>query len=372
MKEKRGIPTNGSGARDRMIVIAGAGGFIGGALVRHFHERGFTRIRAVDKKPLTEWYQHIRGVESLCVDVSTEENCVRVCEGAVEVYNLAADMGGMGFIERFRIECLRSVLINTHMIEAAYRAGAEKYFFSSSACVYNAELQKDPHGRALKECDAYPAMAERGYGWEKLISEMFCQEYWAERGLKTFIARFHNVYGPHGTWDGGREKAPAAIARKVIEAKYEGTNEISIWGDGSQTRSYMFIDDCVKGIDMITHCDQLVATPINLGSHEMVSVDELVSVAEEIGQITLKRRYEPKAPRGVAGRNSDNSLIKQVLGWEPSTPLREGMQTTYQWIDEQYRLRRAGRELESERFDPVSSTLIERPGGAPQEMSRAS
>jgi len=347
MKKKSGRPAIGSGAQDRLIVITGAGGFIGGALVRYFHGKNSAQIRAVDKKPLPEWYQRVPGVESLCLDVSIEENCVRACAGATEVYNLAADMGGMGFIEKFRIECLRSVLINTHMIEAACRAGAERYFFSSSACAYNVELQKDPHARALKESDAYPAMAERGYGWEKLISEMFCQEYWAERGLKTFIARFHNVYGPHGTWEGGREKAPAAIARKVIEAKYTGAGEIEVWGDGSHTRSFMFIDDCVKGVDMIMHCDQLIATPINLGSHELISINDLVSMVEEIAQLKLKRRYDPQAPRGVGGRNSDNTLIKSVLGWEPNTPLREGMRKTYEWIEEQYRLRRAGAKTKS-------------------------
>jgi nucleoside-diphosphate-sugar epimerase len=209
-------------AKDDLIAITGAGGFIAGALVKYFSDQGFTRIRAVDKKPLPQWYQRVPGVESLSLDLSYRDNCKRACEGAVEVYNLAADMGGMGFIERFRIECLRSILINTHMIEAAYWAGAERYFFSSSACAYNTELQKDPNVRALKESDAYPAMAERGYGWEKLMSEMFCQEYWAERGLKTAIARFHNVYGPFGTWDGGREKAPAALCRKAIEAQETG------------------------------------------------------------------------------------------------------------------------------------------------------
>ena len=218
----------------------GAGGFIAGNLALYFKEKGFTNIRAVDKKPLYEWYLHVPGVQNLCLDVSLEDNCHRVCEGAVEVYNLAADMGGMGFIERFGVECLRSILINTHMVEAAYRAGARRYFFSSSACAYNTQLQEDPKVRALKESDAYPAMAERGYGWEKLMSEMFCQEYWAERGLKTFIARFHNVYGPHGTWDGGREKAPAALCRKVIEASDTGRKEITIWGDGHQTRSFMY------------------------------------------------------------------------------------------------------------------------------------
>lgn len=329
--------------KDDLIVIGGAGGFIAGSLTRYFHNQGFTRIRAVDKKPLYQWYQHVPGVESLCLDLSYEDNCKRACENAVEVYNLAADMGGMGFIERFRVECLRSILINTHMIESAYRAGAQRYFFSSSACAYNVELQKDPDVRALKESDAYPAMAERGYGWEKLMSEMFCQEYWAERGLRTAMARFHNVYGPNGTWDGGREKAPAAISRKVIEAKDTGRHEIEIWGDGSQTRSFMYIDDCTLGIDMIMHCDELIATPINLGSDFLISISDLVTMTEKIGGIKLERKYDLDAPRGVAGRNSDNTFIKQVLGWEPGTPLEEGMKKTYAWIEQQYKDRKAGK-----------------------------
>jgi nucleoside-diphosphate-sugar epimerase len=329
--------------KNDLIVVTGAGGFIAGALVRYFKDRGFTRIRAIDKKPLNEWYQRTPGVESLSLDLSDSDNCKRAVEGAAEVYNLAADMGGMGFIERHRVDCLRSILINTHLIEAAWRAGAQRYFFSSSACAYNTDLQKDPKVRALKESDAYPAMAERGYGWEKLISEMFCQEYTAERGLPTFIARFHNVYGPFGTWDGGREKAPAAICRKVIEAKDSSSGEITIWGDGTQTRSFMFIDDCTKGIDMIMHCDKLVATPINLGSSELVSIDELTTLAEKIGGVKLARRYDPTAPRGVAGRNSDNTMIHGILGWEPNTPLKDGLAKTYHWIEHQYHDRKAGK-----------------------------
>ena len=329
--------------KDDLIVITGAGGFIAGALTRYFHEQGFTHLRAVDKKPLPDWYQRVPGVECLSLDLSEKENAIRAVEGAVEVYNLAADMGGMGFIERFRVECLRSVLINTHLIEAAYRGGAQRYFFASSACVYNTNLQQDPNVRALQESDAYPAMAERGYGWEKLISEMFCQEYTAERGLKTAITRFHNVYGEWGTWDGGREKAPAAICRKVIEAKDTGKHEITIWGDGKQTRSFMYIDDCVFGIDQIMHCDQLVATPINLGTSELISIDHLVDLAEEIGGVRLKRHYDLTAPRGVAGRNSDNTFILQVLGWEPKTPFRGGLTKTYTWIEQQYYDRKAGK-----------------------------
>lgn len=343
--KKRLVEKDPATQKDDLIVITGGGGFIGGNLAQYFKKKGFTRIRAVDKKPVYEWYLKVPGVENLCLDVSHEDNCHRVCEGAVEVYNLAADMGGMGFIERFRVECLRSVLINTHMIEAAYQAGTRRFFYSSSACAYNTNLQKDPKVRALKESDAYPAMAERGYGWEKLISEMFCEEYWHERGMKTFIARFHNVYGPHGTWDGGREKAPAALCRKVISAIDTGKKEISIWGDGNQTRSFMYIDDCLKGIDTITHCDELIATPINLGSSELVTINELLSKVEKIAGVKLKRNYDLSAPKGVAGRNSDNTFIQKVLGWEPNTTLDKGLAATYKWIGEQYHNRKQGKRV---------------------------
>ena len=345
MEKKRLIERDPKLKKDDLIVITGAGGFIAGNLALYFKKRGFTNIRAVDKKPLYEWYLHVPSVQNLCLDVSVEENCRRVCEGAVEVYNLAADMGGMGFIEKNRVECLRSILINTNMVEAAYKAGARRYFFSSSACAYNTLLQKDPHVRALKESDAYPAMAERGYGWEKLISEMFCEEYWHERGMKTFIARFHNVYGPYGTWDGGREKAPAAMCRKMIEAIDKNDFSINIWGNGEQTRSFMYIDDCVKGIDMITHCDELIATPINLGSSELVSINTLVDKVEKIAGKKLKRSYDLDAPQGVAGRNSDNTFIKKVLGWEPGMPLDKGLAITYKWIKEQYNHRKAGKRV---------------------------
>jgi GDP-D-mannose 3',5'-epimerase len=269
-------------------------------------------------------------------------NCRRAAEGSREVYNLAADRGGMGFIETHRVACLRSVLINTHLIEESWKAGAVRYFYASSACAYNTDLQKDPNVRALKESDAYPALAERGYGWEKLISEMFCQEYWAERGMATFIARFHNVYGPFGTWDGGREKAPAAICRKVIEAARAKSGSIEIWGDGTQTRSFMYIDDCLDGIDRITHCDELVAVPVNLGSSELIEISNLVTIAEGIGKVRLHRTYNPDAPKGVAGRNSDNTFIRKVLRWEPSTEFRIGLEKTYRWIEQQYAGRAAG------------------------------
>ncbi len=345
MEKNRAVEKDPQIKKDDLIVITGAGGFIAGNLALYFKRKGFTNIRAVDKKPLYEWYLHVPGVQNLCLDVSREDSCRRVCEGAVEVYNLAADMGGMGFIERFRVECLRSILINTNMIEAAYRAGTRRYFFSSSACAYNTLLQKDPNVRALKESDAYPAMAERGYGWEKLISEQFCEEYWHERGMKTAIARFHNVYGPHGTWDGGREKAPAALCRKVIEAIETGNKDITIWGNGHQTRSFMYIDDCVQGIDKIMHCDELIATPINLGSSEMVSINTLLTKIEKIAGVKMNRNYDLNAPQGVAGRNSDNTFIKKVLKWEPKTTLDKGLKETFHWIYGQYKKRAAGQRV---------------------------
>ncbi len=287
-------------------------------------------------------------MECLCLDLSDEDNCKRACEDATEVYNLAADMGGMGFIERFRIECLRSILINTHMIEAAYRAGAQRYFFSSSACAYNTELQKDPNVRALKESDAYPAMAERGYGWEKLMSEMFCQEYWHERGMKTAIARFHNVYGPYGTWDGGREKAPGRDLPQGHRGEGSGAPDRSRSGaTASRPAASCTSTTAPQGIDMIMHCDDLIATPINLGSSELVSINELVDLAEEIGGVRLEREHKLDAPQGVAGRNSDNTMIKQILGWEPNTPLREGLAKTYAWIESQYADRKAGKRTVS-------------------------
>ncbi len=332
-------------AKDDLIVIAGAGGFIAGSLTRYFTEQGYTNIRAIDRKPLPDWYLRVPGVESISMDLSHEQNAIEAVRGAKEVYNLAADMGGMGFIENFRVECLRSVLVNTHLTEASYRAGVSRYFFSSSACAYNTDLQKSPEVIALKESDAYPAMAERGYGWEKLISEMFCQEYWEERGLETHIARFHNIYGPNGTWFGGREKAPAAMSRKVLEALDSGDMRIEIWGDGSQTRSFCYIDDCVHGIDLIMHTPELIATPINLGSSELVSINDLVSIVEEIAGVKLERSYKLDAPKGVAGRNSDNTMIQRVLGWEPSTPLRDGMAATYAWIADQFAARKAGKRV---------------------------
>lgn len=317
-----------------LIVVGGAGGFIGGHLVASLRRRGFKRIRAVDIKPFGEWYQCFDDVENLQLDLSEKANCYTACAGADEVYNLAADMGGMGFIENNKARCMLSVLISTHMLMAARDAKVGRFFYSSSACVYNADKQKCVDVVPLKEEDAYPAMPEDGYGWEKLFTERMCRHFREDFGLQSRVARFHNVYGPYGTWEGGREKAPAAICRKVIEAKLSGKHEIEIWGDGTRTRSFMYIDDCLKGIDLIIHGD--VLEPMNLGSTELVTVNGLVDLVEDIAGIKLKRNYKLDAPLGVNGRNSDNTMILDRLGWEPSIPLRDGMAKTYAWIYDEY------------------------------------
>ncbi len=324
--------------RNQVVVIAGAGGFIGGHLVNYFRQQGVKTIRAADIKPLDEWYQVFPDVENyagpLRGDCRDFKVCRKLCRGATTVYQLAADMGGMGFIENNKALCMLSVLVNTHMLLAAQEAGVKRFFYSSSACVYNADKQKDPHVTALKEADAYPALPEDGYGWEKLFSERMCRHFREDFGIATRVARFHNVYGPNGTWEGGREKAPAAICRKVIAAKISGKHDIEIWGDGTQTRSFMYIDDCVKGINLITNSD--ILEPINLGSSELVTINQLVDIAEEIAGITLERHYKLDAPRGVAGRNSDNTKIKSYLNWEPDTSLRVGMEKTYRWIHDEF------------------------------------
>lgn len=316
----------------KKIVVAGAGGFIGGHLVVALKKSGH-QVRAVDKKPLNQWYQVSEGVDNLVLDLNSRENCYRAVNGYNEVFNLAADMGGMGFIETHKADCMLSVLINTHLLLASRDCGIERYFYSSSACVYNGDMQADPANPGLKESDAYPALAEDGYGWEKLFSERMCRHFKEDYGLITRVARFHNVYGPHGTYDGGREKAPAAICRKVLEKEISGKEDIIIWGDGKQTRSFMYIDDCIKGILAIMYSD--IEEPINLGSSEMVTINRLVELVEEIAGYTLKRKYDLTAPKGVRGRNSDNTLILEYLGWEPSISLKDGLTTTYHWIKDQ-------------------------------------
>ena len=315
------------------ILVCGAGGFIGGHLVAEFRRQGKRDIRAVDLKPFDEWYQRFDDVENLQLDLQHRDTCERSIRGATEVYNLASDMGGMGFIENNRCLCMLSVLINTHLLMAAKASRVRRYFYASSACVYNADKQRDVNVTALKEEDAYPAMPEDGYGWEKLFSERMCRHFREDFGLATRLARFHNVYGPHGTYDGGREKAPGAICRKVIETKLSGKHEIEIWGDGLQTRSFTYIDDCLHGIQAIMKSD--IVEPINLGSSELVSINQLVDIVEDIAGVKLKRSYNLKAPKGVNGRNSDNTLIRKYLGWEPSTRLRVGMEATYRWIHDE-------------------------------------
>ncbi|CAN5777089.1 NAD-dependent epimerase/dehydratase family protein [soil metagenome] len=321
-----------------LVLVTGAGGFIGGHLVADLVRDG-RNVRAVDKRPLADWYQVLDTADSLQLDVSTPGACRQAVSGTTEVYNLAADMGGMGFIENNKALCMLSVLINTNMLQAAKEFGVERYFFSSSACVYAADKQEVADVVALREADAYPAMPEDGYGWEKLFSERMCRHFREDFGLVTRVARYHNVYGPDGTWDGGREKAPAAICRKVAAAKMSGKHEIEIWGDGEQTRSFMYIDDCIKGTKLIMDSD--VEEPLNLGSDELVTINQLVDLVERIAGIRLKRNYNLSAPKGVRGRNSDNTLIKERLNWAPSISLEDGLEVTYRWIYDQMPVRPA-------------------------------
>src|SRR5579863_3718673 len=319
--------------KGKAAVVCGGGGFIGGHLVRNLLANGVNVMRAVDVKPMEEWYQASSGVENLVLDLKDRDNCQRAAKGADVVFQLAADMGGMGFIENNKALCMLSVLTNTHMLLAARDSGVQRFFYSSSACVYNGEKQKSPDVVPLREEDAYPALAEDGYGWEKLFSERMCRHFEEDFGLQCRVARFHNVYGPHGTWTGGREKAPAAICRKILEAKMSGKHEIEIWGDGHQTRSFMYIDDCTKGTQMIMESD--IHEPINLGSSELVTINQLVDIVEEIGGVKLERRYNLSAPKGVNGRNSDNARIVNYLGWEPSIRLKDGLAKTYEWIEKE-------------------------------------
>jgi GDP-D-mannose 3', 5'-epimerase len=310
-------------------VVTGAGGFIGGHLVSSLVAQGKT-VRGVDIKPVDEWSQVHEEAQSVQGDVSLLEDARAAVAGAGTVYNLAADMGGMGFIENNKAACMMSVLTSTHVLQAAREADVERYFYSSSACVYAAEHQTSPDVIPLKEADAYPAMPEDGYGWEKLFSERMCRHYLEDYGVQTRVARFHNVYGELGTWDGGREKAPAAICRKVATAVITGEHVIPIWGDGTQTRTFMYIDDCVHGTQMITNADD--PEPVNLGSDELVTINQMVDIVEAIAGVRLERSYDLSAPQGVRGRSSDNTEIKRRYGWAPSTSLAEGLERTYAWI----------------------------------------
>jgi nucleoside-diphosphate-sugar epimerase len=319
-------------SRDVDVLVAGGGGFIGGHLVADLLKQGLT-VRSVDVKPLDQWYQVHEGVQNVQADLSLRDDAFAQTAGAREVYMLAADMGGMGFIENNKAACMLTVLTSTHMLEAAKEHDVEGYFYSSSACVYAADKQTDAHVTALKESDAYPALPEDGYGWEKLFSERMARHFLEDFGLQTRVARYHNVYGPEGTWTGGREKAPAATCRKIAEAVISGNHEISIWGDGEQTRSFMYVDDCVKGSQMVLHGDS--AVPVNVGSSELISINDLYTMVEEFAGIKCKRNYQLDAPQGVRGRNSDNTLIQEIYGWEPSITLKEGMEKTYRWVYDQ-------------------------------------
>jgi GDP-D-mannose 3',5'-epimerase len=316
-----------------LIVITGAGGFIGGHLVAALLRQGHARVRAVDCKPIETWWQAYPEAENCVLDLQRREACASALAGATEVYNLAADMGGMGFIEENKARCMLSVLIDTHLLLAARDQGTRRFFYASSACVYAADKQQCPRGIPLREEDAYPAMPEDGYGWEKLFSERMSRHFREDFGLVTRVARYHNIYGPQGTWDGGREKAPAAICRKVARAKQSGNREIEIWGDGRQSRSFTYIEDCIRGTLAIMRSD--IAEPLNLGSDEVVTIDGLVDLVEEIAGVRLQRRYNLDAPQGVPGRNSDNTRIRALLGWAPSTRLRDGLERTYAWVYDQ-------------------------------------
>jgi GDP-D-mannose 3',5'-epimerase len=315
------------------VVVCGGGGFIGGHLIAALRQQGYRSLRAVDIQPLSNWYQRFDDVENFQMDLSEKEACYQAVEGARLVYNLAADMGGMGFIENNKALCMLNVLINTHLLMASRDVGVERFFFSSSACVYNADKQRTPDVIPLREEDAYPAMPEDGYGWEKLFSERMCRHFGEDFGLQTRVSRYHNVYGPHGTYEGGREKAPSAICRKMIEAKLSGRHEIEIWGDGTRTRSFTYIDDCLYGTQALMESN--ITEPLNIGSSELVTINELVDIVEEIAGIKVRRNHNLSAPQGVHGRNSDNTKIRQLLGWEPSTPLRVGLEKTYAWIYDQ-------------------------------------
>ena len=311
------------------FLVTGAGGFIGGHLVRSLIEDGHDLICA-DIKPLKYWFQTFENAKNIEVDLKDYDSCLKVTEGVDFIYNMACNMGGMGFIENNKSECMLSVLINTNLLRASVKNKCKKYLFSSSACVYNSSKQDTNFIKDLKEEDAYPASPEDGYGWEKLFSERMCRHFKEDYSLETRIVRYHNVYGPLGTYDGGREKVPAALCRKIAKAKINNEKFIEIWGDGEQTRSFMFIDDCIYGTKKIFNSD--FREPINLGTNYQVSINQLCGIIEEIADYKVKKKNISDKPQGVRGRSSDNALIKKEFNWEPGIKLVDGLKITYDWI----------------------------------------
>jgi nucleoside-diphosphate-sugar epimerase len=313
----------------KKYLVCGAGGFIGGHLVENLRNEGHEVVCA-DNKPYEYWFQINESNKNYSLDLKEYENCLTVTNGVDYIYNMACNMGGMGFIENNKAECMLSVLINTNLLRACLVNKVKKYFFSSSACVYNAAKQQTNFIPGLKEEDAYPADPEDGYGWEKLFSERMCRHFTEDFGLETRIARYHNVYGPLGTYDGGREKAPAALCRKVIEAKLNKRNSIDVWGDGEQTRSFMFIKDCIIGTKMLFESSE--RSVLNIGSEEQVSINQMIKLIEEISEYKVNKNYQLDKPKGVRGRSSNNDLIKKTIGWDTAVTLKEGLKDTYNWI----------------------------------------
>ncbi len=318
--------------KDKNVLVVGAGGFIGGHLVKKLLDNG-NNVIASDIKPKEYWFQDFDKAKNFySTDMKSMQNCIKVTEGVDYVFNMACNMGGMGFIENNKAECMQSVLINTNLLIACKDHGIKKYFFSSSACAYNISMQQNTFIEGLKEKDAYPADPEDGYGWEKLFSERMCRHFMEDYGIQVRIARYHNIYGPFGTYDGGREKAPAAICRKVIDAKLNNRKEIDVWGDGKQTRTFLFIDDCLDGTIRLFDSDY--SEPVNIGSDEQVSINQMIDVIEEIANYkNLKKQYQLDKPKGVRGRSSNNDLIKKILNWSYGISLKEGLSKTYEWIE---------------------------------------
>ena len=314
------------------VLVTGAGGFIGSHLVTYLKDKGYW-VRGVDiKRPE---FSESDADEFLLLDLRRWENCLKATEGINEVYALAADMGGMGFISSHHAQILyNNSLINLHTLEAARENGVKRYLYTSSACIYPEFLQEETDVKPLKEEDAYPAFPQDAYGWEKLVSERLCHHYREDYGIETRTVRFHNIFGEKGTWEGGREKAPAAMCRKIATAKLTGNNVIEIWGDGEQTRSFCYISDCVEGLYRLMRSD--FHEPLNLGQDRMVTINELADMVAQIGGIEIEKKHID-GPQGVRGRNSDNTLLRDTLKWEPAISLEEGLATTYAWIEEQVR-----------------------------------